>query len=862
MSLSRCSFLRGGLATAALVAAAAGMAGLPTSAAAGLTPLYVTPPAEAGLPELAYPAYYTPLDKARAQVAGGRYRLAILTLAGAKDESAEGMLLKAEALAALGQYGPATEIVRSPAVAQDERAAVLQARVLVEQGEFAPAIDRLREALEARPDSLALRYHLAHALELSGDLEAATAAYAWFVEPPQGFVARLADDADAALDSAEHLTLAARAVDRWATLTNAYQTDESLHNTLLNAFVRAYDLLDRAYWPARVAAAEYWLSHDNPRKALEELAVAVEANPNDARINELLGLIALDQFNFASADTAVAALRRVNPAGVTADLLEARTLLGSRQPLSAEAPLRRVLERQPKNVTALGLLAAANALRLRDEAAAELLLQVDEIDPGNATARFEVAEQLGAMRQYPRAIAMYKEAIARAPWWTAPRNGLGLLYTQSGDEDDARATLDAAHALDPFNLRTTNYLRLLDDLATYDRLETEHFIILYNGKLDPIIAEPMAEYLERIHAEVTAEYRHEPAVKSIIEVFPTHDAFSVRTTGSPWIGTVGASTGRVIAMVSPRRGQATMGAFNWANVLRHEYTHTVTLSATENRIPHWMTEGLAVLEERKPLPWDWVPLLYHAVKNDGLFTLEDLTWGFVRPKKPSDRQLAYAQSYWVCKYVQDTFGHDTILQMLAMYRDGKLQEEVFPATTGQSLSQFEENFFAWTRSQVATWGYDAASQKKYDELRGRGEDLIKSKQYAEAVKVWQEIVQLRPVDALPHQRLAGLYLTREVNEPLKAVEHLRRLHDVEQNDNRYAKRVSRVYRDLQQFPDAIAYAREATLIDPYDLDAQQALLDLVDRSGDSAGAAKQRAVVEKLRTWHAENRARNNPQGP
>lgn len=857
------SFVRSALVAAGVAALIGGFA---PPVLAGLTPLIVAPPAEAGLPELTYPAYYGPLEKARAQVFAGRYRLAVITLATLRptDDATriEAPLLRAEALAALGRRDQAIEQLAAPPVADDPRAVVLHARILADQGRFAPAVELLQSAVQRRPDGLVERYELAHTLDRAGDLEAATAAYAWFTEPPHDFRARLAAEDDPTIESAEHVTLAARAIDRWATLTNAYQTDESLHNTLLNAFVRAYDQIDRGYWPARVAAGEYWLSHDNPRKALEELGAAVQANPNDARLNELLGLIALDQFNFASADAAVAALRRVDPNSVRADLLEARTLLASRQPLQAEAPLRRALQRQPRNITALGLLAAANALRLRDEAAGELLRQVDAIDPDDATARFEVAEQLGAMRQYPRAIEMYQQAIARAPWWTAPRNGLGLLYTQSGDEDDARATLDAAHALDPFNLRTTNYLRLLDDLAGYDRLETEHFIIRYNARLDPIIAEPMAEFLERVHAEVTAEYRHEPAVKSIIEIFPTHDAFSVRTTGSPWIGTVGASTGRVIALVSPRRGQATMGAYNWANVLRHEYTHTVTLSATENRIPHWMTEGLAVLEERKPLPWDWVPLLFHAVKNDGLFTLEDLTWGFVRPKKPSDRQLAYAQSYWVCKYVQDTFGHETILRMLAMYRDGKLQEEVFPATTGQSLSQFEQNFFAWTRAQVAGWGYDPASQKKYDALRAKGEDLIKARQYAEAVKVWQEIAQLRPVDALPHQRLAGLFLTREVNSPLQAVEHLKRLHEVEQNDNRYAKRVSRVYRDLKQFAPAVQYAREATMIDPYDLDAQQALLDLLEQSGDADGAARQRVVVEKLTTWHAENRARNNPQGP
>jgi hypothetical protein len=39
-------------------------------------------------------------------------------------------------------------------------------------------------------------------------------------------------------------------------------------------------------------------------------------------------------------------------------------------------------------------------------------------------------------------------------------------------------------------------------------------------------------------------------------------------------------------MVAPRKGEVTMGPFNWATVLRHEYTHTITLAATDNRIPH------------------------------------------------------------------------------------------------------------------------------------------------------------------------------------------------------------------------------------------------------------------------------------
>jgi tetratricopeptide (TPR) repeat protein len=504
------------------------------------------------------------------------------------------------------------------------------------------------------------------------------------------------------------------------------------------------------------------------------------------------------------------------------------------------------LAKHPDDVEALGLLAATYALRLLDEPMRQTLARVDQLDPGNATAYLEVAAALGAQRQYPRAAEMYKVAIDRQPNWIEPRNGLGLLYTQSGDEDDARRELEAARVLDPFNIATTNYLRLLDQMASYARRETEHFTIVYDPAADPIIADYFAEYLESIYKDVTGNFRHEPAAKTIIEVFPTHDMFSVRTTGSPWIGTVGASTGRVIALVAPRAGERTMGPFNWAQVLRHEFTHTVTLAATDNRIQHWMTEGLAVVEERVPVRWEWVPMLVNAVKKDELFPLDKLTWGFVRPKRPIDRQLAYAQSAWVCTYLEQKYGRDAVLQMVEAFRDAGRMEDVFPKVTGRSTSEFFEDFKAWAKAQVDTWGYDEETSKKYDALREKGEELITAKQYAEAVPVWEEIRKLRPADALPHQRLAGLYLAKPVNEPAKAIPHLEALHTLELKDNRYAKRIARLYKQAGDLPQAKRFATESVYVNPYDASAHKILLDVCEAAGDEAGAAKQRRAIETL----------------
>ena len=818
---------------------------------------WIDPYLPESLPPLELPDYYTDLDKAQAQAFHGRYKQALITLAKVQpqkpEEQALAALIKADALDALGRKGQALDALIQPSVAADPRIQVRRAEVLAAMGHADQALALLKDEIAAHPDSIAGHYQLGVVSETLGDLAGAKKAYTWFVEKPQNFLERFLDhEHGGAFDSAADVTTIGRGLDRWAALTESYRNNPQLDKSILSFFVRSYDLIDRQYWPAHVAAAEYLLWHDHAKEAAGELGLALKANPNDARAIELMGHIALDQFSFEGAEKATAALRAVSPHSFAADLLETRNLLLQRRPELAFAPVQRVLDAQPKNIEALGLRAAIYGLQLKDQRCAEILKQVDDVDPNNASAYFEVAQQFSAVRQYPRAEAMYKIAIARAPWWTAARNGLGLLYTQSGDEDAARTTLNAARELDPFNLATTNYIRLLDLMDKFARKESAHFIVMYDPTADPVIPEYFNDYLESVHESICKTFEFEPKVKTYIEVFPTHDAFSVRTTGSPWIGTVGASTGRVIAMVSPRTGAMTMGTFNWAQVLRHEYTHTVTLGATDNRIQHWMTEGLAVYEERTPMRWEWVPMLNDAVKKHQLFPIDQLTWSFVRPKRPIDRQLAYAESYWICKYIEETYGHETILRMLADFHDAEPQEVAFPKETHKSLEEFQADFYAWCDQTVARWGYDQETSKKYGALLNEAEAAVDGKDYAHAVELWEEMARLRPVDELPHKRLAGLYLTKPVNQPEKAAAELELLSKVELKDNRYAKRVARLYRDIDKLDEAAKWGLTAVYISPYDLGAHELLQEIKEKAGDDPkGLERERRVIAMIRQLQA-----------
>ncbi|HYE21426.1 MAG TPA: tetratricopeptide repeat protein [Tepidisphaeraceae bacterium] len=806
---------------------------------------WINPLVPEDLEKLEYPAYFKDFDKAKMESETGRYKLSLLTLAKVKPADAEPARVahvKATSLAAIGRKQQALETLSAGPAADDAACLVLRARILSDLTRYDEAVTALEKVRAKDKDSVAAHYYLGEINERRGDMDAARKAYGFF----EAWVDKLHAQE---LDSAEALTLIGRGIDRWATINMVYKDKVGLHQQLLDKTFTAATRVDREYWPAKAAAAEFFIARDDQKKAGGLLKAVLEQNPNDLRSLYTMGLLAVDSFNFDGAEKAIDMIRKVDPDAVEGDVLETRNLLQQRRPKDAHRVISRVVARQPKNVEAMGLLAAVYALQLKEPEMNDVLKRVEQLDPDNATAYFEVAEQLGSMRQYPRSAAKYQVAIDRAPWWTHAMNGLGLLYTQWGEEDKAYQTLEKARLFDPFNFATTNYLKLLDDFRGYARKETAHFILYYDAKIDPVIPEYFTDYLESIYKDVTGNFKHEPPDKTLIEIFPTHDAFSVRTTGSPWIGTVGASTGRVIAMVSPRKGKNTMGTYNWAQVLRHEFTHTVTLSATDNRIAHWMTEGLAVVEERSPLRWEWVPMLYNAVSKKQLFTMENLTWGFVRPKKPSDRQLAYAQSYWICQYIEDTFGHDKLLAMLAEFRKGEEQQDVFPRILGKSLSEFQKDFFEWTDKQVATWGYDPKTSEKYKKLAADGEALIKARKYPEALKVFLQIVEIRPMDALPHQRLAGLYLTKEVNQPAKAVEHLVRLHKVELHDNRWAKRIARLYRDTKDFTKAAEYGLQAVYIDPYDVDAHELLADLYDKANNPAGAARERNTLKILEDY-------------
>lgn len=590
-----------------------------------------------------------------------------------------------------------------PSLVDPATALTLRATALLRRGRAAEALDLLAGS-EPSAEIAALR---AEALEVLGRRDEALAAAA---------VAIAAIDDPAATSAA--LVAAVEALGIRSRLED--QPSRDWHR-MMETLGRAREL-DRAYWPAVLAEGRLLEEKDNPVEAVTALIQTLSMNPRSSEAWFALGRFALARFDFEGARRAAASLRRLSPRHAWADLLEAQSEMVQNDPDAAATRLDALLSREPKLLEAMALRAAVDAVRYDFDAASSRVAALEELSPGTALGRFVVGRALSTNRQYGEAAEMLEEAIRRRPSWAAPRIELGLLEMQSGRDDRARAALREAARLDPFNKRSSFSLALLDEMATWQTLESEHFIIRFKPGIDQVVAAMMPEALDRMHRDVAERFAHSPSQRTVIELMPDHRTFAVRITGMPWIHTMAACTGPVIALEVPREGapEKHLGVFDWLEVLRHEYTHTVTLSQTRNRVPHWMTEAAAVSMETKPRSWDTSQLLAGALATGQLFDLDAINWAFVRPKRPQDRSLAYAQGHWMVEFMNDRFGMDALPRLLARFFEGEPERTAFRTALGVDRSTFYAQFLEWARRDVEKWGL--APTPSLDQLTDRLRD--------------------------------------------------------------------------------------------------------------------------------------------
>ncbi len=744
-----------------------------------------------------------------------------------------------------GQYANALSILRkskSARTSPDDRAAgsLAIAEMLTALGKYDEAIQSVNKAISHRKLwAPALRAKGA-LLETLGRYDQAKALYARTADI-------LADDRN--LRDPESLVAIGWMLERHNVLSGRRASGQA-QNILNNYLRRSYRKADTKYWPGAVAAGEFCLTKHRFKTASAEFKRALKLNRRcpDALVG--LGAIALQKWEFEACLKSVSAAIRINPKHTNALLLKANCFMLWRKFDQVESALEFILKTNPNHLEALSLRSALHTRLGNKQDADRYAARVRKISPRYAGLPNTTAQWMAAGRQFNIAERQYRQATRLAPWMADPWCGLGRLYMQTGQEALARKALKRAHELDDFRSDVVNYLRVLRRLDSFSIKETPHFIIKVDPKKDAIMLDQVAEYMESIYDEVCRDFGHQLPHKTIIEIMPTHLEFSIRLAGKGWVGTIGACTGKVIVMAAPDKSRSKLGTFNWATVLRHEFTHVVTLSATGNRIPHWFTEACAVWQQPNRRDFNAVKSLVVATRENSLLSVKKLDWSFVRPRRGGERSLAYAQSEWMMEYVIATRGYDTIVRMIRCFEAGKSQQEMFAEVFGKTESQFDQDFAGWAKKQVSAWGYratpmvklglalSAAKAKPKDPAAQAtlAETLLAKNRLKQADAAAGAAIKLDPDNTRALTVLARCQLgAKQYDKALATAERLNRLDD----KSRVAPRVlAQCYLNRRQWTKAIRYLellKQRAPLDPWAYDRLARTLTQLGRPKDALG---------------------------
>ena len=659
--------------------------------------------------------------EARTLWQNGRYGEALEAfdvLAGAKppptgQAAATIALGRADSFASQGERDKAAEALQA-ALQADAANPDLLARLAdlrFVQGDWPAASEAAAAALKADPDHLAARWIEAKLLEARGETAKAVEACKWFVDRYNAGRRQIAGNASS-------LLIVGQAAERYyRAKARGQELAESLNDVISEVYEGALKA-DPQCWQAPWLEGRLFLAGYDESKALPELSRALRINPLAAEVLVTLGQADLQGYKLSNGRQKVERALRVNPRYAPAQVLLADLNISDERFLDAKAASRKAVAENPHDEDALARLAASCRLLVDPvgAAAAEALALAG--NPRPATFYAALGERLSDRRKYHSAERAYLAAAAADPTRSDAPIGLGMLYMQIGRETEAKALFEAAFDADPFNVRAFNQMKVLTHMASYVPIASPHFSVLVEPKQDALLGKYMSRYLESIYPELTERFAYAPPGLTKIEIMTTHQWFSARTIGLPFVPTVGACTGTVVALASPK---ATNKPFNWARVLKHEVVHVITLQQTGFNIPHWYTEALAVQSEGFPRPQEWNKMLLTRVPARKLLNLDTINLGFIRPKEADERQLAYCQAQLYAQYMLQRFGADSLAKLLDAYRKGLTTDRAVVACFEVDKADFEGKYLEFLDGVIKTIRTRVDDEKplKFSELERR-----------------------------------------------------------------------------------------------------------------------------------------------
>jgi len=386
----------------------------------------------------------------------------------------------------------------------------------------------------------------------------------------------------------------------------------------------------------------------------------------------------------------------INPKHIPSLLLLVDHLIDGEQYDDAEKQLALVLQVNPYQPEALAYRAVL--ANLRNDPAAEKQFRAEALKfwKTNPQVDYLIGLKLSQKYRFAEGALAQKRALEFEPDYLPAREQLAEDLLRLGQSDEGWKLAEEVHQQDGYDVTAFNLVTLHDQMAKFQTLTNENFIIHMTPLEAGLYGDLVLEMLSREREFMTHKYGVKLIKPTVVDIFPEQKDFGVRTFGMPDNpGYLGVCFGSVITANSPA-SQAENPA-NWQDVLWHEFTHVITLTASKNKMPRWFSEGISVYEERQANPaWgEHMNLGYRdMILNGELTPLGKLSSAFLAPKDSQHLLFAYYESSLVIDFIVQKFGLDSVKKILTDLGDGKEINVAIPAHT-IPLPEMEKQFAAY-----------------------------------------------------------------------------------------------------------------------------------------------------------------------
>jgi tetratricopeptide (TPR) repeat protein len=759
----------------------------------------------------------------------------------------------ADALRGTGKYAEAEEALLAFASARPDDASLWNdiGEVQRERGRLIDAEASYKRAIAgSAPDSLTAHVNLAILQFERGEIDVAMPAFDRFIDIYNVRRRQLSPS------EFEAVAIACRYLGR---------DNPQLYKDAMRAFDEAI-AADSMDLDRRVMLAELFLEKYNASEALTTLEEVLEINPRHARANLAMARVRIFD-ELESPTPFIQKSLETNPALAEARALAATMLIDLERYDEAASEARRGLAADSTAPSALMALAAAQYHQHDSAGFRATLATIHARQPKSADAEAALANIAARSRLYEEAVRFAQAAAHRDPKSARALSYLGINALRTGEIDRGRTALDQSFKLDPYDPWSKNTLDLLDTFKDYTEVRTPRFVVMIETK-DAGLLQPYVEALaEEAYDSLAVRYGFRPQPPIRIEIYRSHQDFSVRTVGLSGLGALGVSFGRVVAMDSPAARR--VGEFNWGSTLWHELGHVFTLGATAGRVPRWLSEGLAVYEERRARPgWgdDPSPLFFATYSAGQLPKVSRLNDGFMRPAFPMQVPLSYYLASMVGEMIETQRGAGAIRDMLDGYKRGLSTERVFKEVLKVEPAAFDDQFDKWLRNRFAKH-FDAVKPAMPVTLGGRrqpggdaipitgpflesldrGRSLLADGKVDEAIEELKKAKEMFPEFAEadgPYALLAEAY--RRKNDTRASAAELQAMTLI--NEQAFAENVAvaTAMMDLGNHAGAMAALDRAVWINPFDTEAHLKLAELAALRSDHRMAIRERRALLAL----------------